>query len=335
MMQPVSQGSERIVSPGTPRKGLKPGVQFSDFPPRRGASDVMQFFHEQEKSLKGFQSQPKKARRKQFSTVPRLDQAVGTDQLDSLIRLMEELTSLKDENSKLRKRCDYLESTRRLLQAKRDFSSSSSSGFVTSHLKNKRHPHHHHHHRHGIQGFRRSRLSSFEDAEQLERGGLSFSGRRRKSKSSSRYRRSLSRESSQAQSEIVSHVTGVEIRRRLKTKSGRNSFSSRSSNSKQKRKRSKWAWVKDILTRRRLYQDLAVTMHAHGVQSRTSSLDYSLGVDSQGHPVSSRTTSKISSEKPRHPGASFRDVHEIKASQSVASSVTTGSCASQILVLYS
>ena len=42
--------------------------------------------------------------------------SVGIDHLDNLVRLMEQLSSLKEENTSLRKKCAYLEDTKTLLK---------------------------------------------------------------------------------------------------------------------------------------------------------------------------------------------------------------------------
>ena len=42
--------------------------------------------------------------------------SVGIDHLDNLVRLMEQLSSLKEENTNLRKKCAYLEDTKTLLK---------------------------------------------------------------------------------------------------------------------------------------------------------------------------------------------------------------------------
>ena len=42
--------------------------------------------------------------------------SIGIDHLDNLVRLMEQLSSLKEENVSLRKKCSYLQDTKTLLQ---------------------------------------------------------------------------------------------------------------------------------------------------------------------------------------------------------------------------
>ncbi|KAK6187968.1 hypothetical protein SNE40_005883 [Patella caerulea] len=100
----------------------KPGsrltVQFAEQPAKRSSANIMEFFEEQEKSFKEqIQLLPKP--KKQRSPSPSaLRQSVGLDHLDNLVRLMEQLSTLRDENSRLKNRCEYLESTKDLLQLK-------------------------------------------------------------------------------------------------------------------------------------------------------------------------------------------------------------------------
>lgn len=86
----------------------------------RESLNIMEFFEEQEKS---FQEQvrtlPKiKPKSSTLTTISPLRQSVGLDHLDNLVKLMEQLTNLRDENSQLKKRCEYLESTKFLLEVK-------------------------------------------------------------------------------------------------------------------------------------------------------------------------------------------------------------------------
>ncbi|CAG5135489.1 unnamed protein product, partial [Candidula unifasciata] len=100
-----------------------PGESKTQLSPNSQKRDVMQFIQEQEQSLQErFLSMPQHVHKKQ----------PGLEHLDNLVRLMEQLTALKDENNKLRKRCDYLESTRTLLETKRDIipDRSTSLGFL-------------------------------------------------------------------------------------------------------------------------------------------------------------------------------------------------------------
>ncbi|CAL1540553.1 unnamed protein product [Lymnaea stagnalis] len=271
------------------RRGGRPGVQPSDVSPKRDVGDVMQFFREQEKSLQAsFLSLPKTGHKKPRSSSPKLTHAAGLEHLDNLIRLMEQLTSLKDENLRLRKRCDYLESTKVLLQAKRDLSfesSSSSSGFMTLATKHKHHHHQHHEKppRTSSQdpggevepGTRvtRPRIASAEELEYLKLID-SASDQRPKRTKSGMHKRSFSTGSLEVPSEMSPEVSGMESRKRMKSKTGRSIFS-KSSASKQKTKASKWARVKKVLTGQKLYEDLGTTIRSIRDLGRSSHVRYS------------------------------------------------------------
>lgn len=82
--------------------------------PSPDVSQVLEFFEEQSKE-QGIQHIPVKPRTPSPSPVR---QSVGLDHLDNLVRLMEQLSSLKDENSKLKRKCAYLESTKSILDVK-------------------------------------------------------------------------------------------------------------------------------------------------------------------------------------------------------------------------
>ena len=82
---------------------------------------VLQFFEEQGKSfIEQQQSKaltPAKMSKRSTSPSP-VRQSIGLDHLDNLVKLMEQLSTLRDENLKLKKKCEYLESTKSLLQVK-------------------------------------------------------------------------------------------------------------------------------------------------------------------------------------------------------------------------
>lgn len=44
--------------------------------------------------------------------------SVGIDHLDNLVRLMEQLSSLKEENTTLRRKCAFLEDTKCILKVR-------------------------------------------------------------------------------------------------------------------------------------------------------------------------------------------------------------------------
>ncbi|XP_059145953.1 uncharacterized protein LOC131933181, partial [Physella acuta] len=301
------------------RRAGRAGYPPSDVSPKRDVSHVMQFFQEQEESLQAsFLSLPKRSQKKQRSPSPH--HMAGLEHLDHLIRLMEQLTSLKDENLRLRKRCEYLESTKVLLQAKRDLSfesSSSSSGLITAQTKHK----HKHSHRHeqtthtgqldaaqlmGVSQLleaggrtNRPRLASAEELEYLEL--IDTTSDHRPKHRSSLHKRSFSTGSLHVESDHLTQVSSSDSRKRLKSKTARSIFS-KTSASKQKSKSSKWARVKKVLTGQKLYEDLGTTIKSIREMGRPSHGRYS----TTDVPTSPRDTSpRITNGDRRHSGASF------------------------------
>ena len=220
--------------------------------------------------------------------------APGLEHLDNLVRLMEQLGSLKDENSRLRQRCHYLESTKVLLQARKDLAAFE-AGITPARFKTmpakqqkQRHFHHRHHHYHhqkkseaeyqtsretslldvsgGFEGGaasprRRSRISSAEELDYLEFVDSS-SDQRPKRPKSGLPKRSFSTGSLEVPSELLlGDVSEGETRKRLKSKTGRSIFSSKSgAKSKSAKSGSKWARVKKVLTGQKIYEDLGTTI---------------------------------------------------------------------------
>ena len=81
-------------------------------------ANVLEFFEEQDKQFKEQHSGTVLSRQKRSPSPSPVRQSVGLDHLDNLVKLMEQLSSLKDENGKLKKKCAYLESTKSLLEVK-------------------------------------------------------------------------------------------------------------------------------------------------------------------------------------------------------------------------
>ncbi|GAB1610682.1 uncharacterized protein LOC115223384 [Argonauta hians] len=93
--------------------------------PKRNSAHIMEFFQEQEKSFQEhFRTLPVpvKDKNRRSPSPSMMRQSVGLDHLDNLVRLMEQLTTLRDENNRLKKKCAYLESTKFLLQARSEMS---------------------------------------------------------------------------------------------------------------------------------------------------------------------------------------------------------------------
>ncbi|XP_070185461.1 pneumococcal serine-rich repeat protein-like isoform X2 [Littorina saxatilis] len=273
---------------------------------REEASNVIEFFEEQDHSFdetsqptllvvpSPHQSGSFHHRSPRSPSPSSLHASVGLNHLDNLIRLMEQLSNLKDENVKLKKKCDYLETTKNLLKARSELmstsDSSAASGFqslpASKHHKGHHH-HHHHHHRHG-DGDRtreprggRPRLSSAEDVQYIEISE-SASDQRPKRPKGAMHKRSFSTGSLEV--EILDETSTADGRAMglTKSKSGKSVFSK---SPKQKSKSSKWARVKKVLTGQFWYEDLGTTLKSLKEFGR-STQRYST-VSSEGHEFSS------------------------------------------------
>ena len=118
--QDMKSDKTRIITkpPPSPIAGRKPkGEQSPKTSITEKTEDLMEYFQDQEKT----QALPKRSSTRSKPRTPSpspVRQSIGLDHLDNLVRLMEQLRNLRDENSKLKNRCEYLESTKTLLQAK-------------------------------------------------------------------------------------------------------------------------------------------------------------------------------------------------------------------------
>ena len=218
---------------------------------------------------------------------------MGLSHLDNLIRLMEQLSNLKDENARLRKRCDYLETTKNLLKARSELmstsESSSASGYQTlpstrpkGHRHHHHHPHHHHHYRDGS-GSRdsegsRPRLFSAEDVQVLEISESASDSRPKRPKGAM-HKRSFSTGSLEV--EILDETSTASGSRIGKSKSGKSVFPTKSP--KQKSKGSKWARVKKVLTGQFLYEDLGTTLKSLKELGRSGQRYSSVSTDVQDY----------------------------------------------------
>ncbi|KAL8608764.1 hypothetical protein ACOMHN_063989 [Nucella lapillus] len=241
---------------------------------RQDTTEVLEFFQEQDGSLEPAPRPhllavpgPRQAslHRGQRSPSPGgLHPSIGLSHLDNLIRLMEQLSTLKDENTRLRKKCDYLETTKSLLKARSDLmsasdsSSASASGFTSLPPARHKGHHHRHHHRNGS-GTReaeggRPRLFSAEDVQCLEISESASDSRPKRPKAPL-HKRSFSTGSLEV--EILDETSTAEGRI-TKSKSGKSVGGAKSP--KQKSKGSKWARVKKVLTGQFWYEDLGTTL---------------------------------------------------------------------------
>ncbi|XP_076459365.1 uncharacterized protein LOC143292725 isoform X2 [Babylonia areolata] len=276
--------------------------------PRSTASqetaEVIEFFEEQDHSLEevrrpslltvpGPQHHGGSLPRSQRSPSPgSLHSSVGLSHLDNLIRLMEQLSNLRDENAKLRKKCDYLETTKNLLKARSELMSTSDSSSASGYqsLPPSRHKghQHRHHHRNGS-GTRdaeggRPRLFSAEDVQCLEISESASDSRPKRPKAPM-HKRSFSTGSLEV--EILDETSTSEGGRIPKSKSGKSVVGAKSP--KQKSKGSKWARVKKVLTGQFWYEDLGTTLKSLKELGRSAQRYSSVGTE--GHEFGSSTSS--------------------------------------------
>lgn len=272
--------------------------------------DVMQFIQEQEQSLhEHFLSLPQTAHKKQRPLTPTLQQSAGLEHLDNLVRLMEQLTALKDENTKLRKRCEYLESTRTLLQTKSEMLSSdrnSSLGFMTPPPNNK-----YNYKRDvladsNIQALKKPRKSKSEEFELLDVTDSS-SDEVTKKGAVSVFSRSFSTGSLAVQPDRGMEVAEV-------TSKKRNKGYARRMKSKQKSKSSKWTRVKRALTGQKSHDGGRVSARTLRDQRRSS--HHPSSGDTRG-PDDSRSTWHTASESDRDIQTSKRIQTNLAAAKQV------------------
>lgn len=252
----------------TEKPGSRLTVQFAELPPKRTSENVMEFLEEQEKSLtEQFKALPTKARKTRSPSPSTLRQSVGLDHLDNLVRLMEQLAQLRDENTHLKKKCAYLESTKHLLQAKTSLGdealpigySSLPSKAKPKLRKSNTDPES----KDSGGGHRsRPRLPSAEDAASMDYGESSSDQSPKRPKPGTLKKRSFSTGSLDVSSEIMDETRDEHGHRKgglTKSKSGkegtRGFFGHKSQKSKSS-KSSKWARVKKVLTGQKLYEDL-------------------------------------------------------------------------------
>ncbi|XP_041363188.1 uncharacterized protein LOC121378891 isoform X5 [Gigantopelta aegis] len=246
------------------KPGSRPSVQFAELPQKTSPVHVMEFFEEQEKSLQEqFKSLPPHRPRKHRPPVPTLlRQSVGLDHLDNLVRLMEQLALLRDENSHLKKRCAYLESTKDLLQVKSSmmeetvpvgYMSLPTVKTIKPRLKKSNTDPESKEEREKWMG--RDRLPSAEDVDLLDFIESTSDQSPKRPRPGPLHKRSFSTGSLEVPSEIFDD--SEHVRRKggiVKSKSAKEgkTFKTKSKSSKS----SKWARVKKVLTGQILYEDL-------------------------------------------------------------------------------
>ncbi|XP_033755867.1 LOW QUALITY PROTEIN: uncharacterized protein LOC117338615 [Pecten maximus] len=222
--------------------------------PSPDVSQVLEFFEEQDKSKgQGVKKIPVKTRTPSPSPVR---QSVGLDHLDNLVRLMEQLSNLKDENSKLKRKCAYLESTKSILEVKTALEQEIMSQTEYSYARSEQTSY-------GKHKVSRPRLPSAEDMcfFDLEQSASdSYSSKRSKHVT---HKRSRSTGSLDIPSEILEQSGEEENLDKVHSKSYEKtdkSKSLKSSSSKRKSKVSNWVKFKRVITKPRFPEDIGFSL---------------------------------------------------------------------------
>ena len=228
---------------------------------------VLEFFEEQGKT---FQEQAKtlipKVKKDRSTSPSQIRQSVGLDHLDNLVKLMEQLSQLKDENSKLKKKCDYLESTKTLLQAKSAVETEITIpyGYLSLPVKpQKERPR-----------SRRQRLPSAEDIDidMLESYESSSDTSPKRPKHSQLHKRSFSTGSLEIPSDIMEQSGEDEVQDGIYHNTGKiERKMSKSPATKRKSKISNWTWIKKVLSRQKVPEDIGFSIKSLGRNVRLSS----------------------------------------------------------------
>ncbi|OWF44945.1 uncharacterized protein LOC110457666 isoform X2 [Mizuhopecten yessoensis] len=223
--------------------------------PSPDVSQVLEFFEEQDKSSKGegVKKVPVKPRTPSPSPVR---QSVGLDHLDNLVRLMEQLSNLKGENSKLKRKCAYLESTKSILEVKTALEQEIMTQSEYSYTRSKQASYSKH-------KVSRPRLPSAEDMcffELEQTASDSYSPKRSKHVT---HKRSRSTGSLDIPSEILEQSGEEDNSDKLHSKSYEKTEKSKglkSSSSKRKSKVSNWVKFKRVISKPRFPEDIGFSL---------------------------------------------------------------------------
>lgn len=219
--------------------------------------DVLEFFEEQGKT---FQEQAKtlvpKAKKDRSASPSQTRQSVGLEHLDNLVKLMEQLSQLKDENAKLKKKCDYLESTKTLLQAKSAVETEITipSSYYTLPVKSPSKQPEKERPKTG-----RQRLPSAEDIDMdmLETCESSSDVSPKRPKHSQLHKRSFSTGSLEIPSDIMEQSGEDEVQDGMYHNGVKmEGKMSKSPTTKRKSKISNWTWIKKVLSRQKFPDDI-------------------------------------------------------------------------------
>ncbi|KAL4239226.1 hypothetical protein ACF0H5_000043 [Mactra antiquata] len=252
-----------LLTPSSPKLGSR-FTQEESHSIIEKTEDLMEFFEDKKKTqyLVPKRGSSKKKRRTPSPSPVR--QSVGLDHLDNLVKLMEQLGSLRDENSRLKNRCDYLESTKTLLIAKSNLDDDDSNVFDSNSLprtkKQKSKSMKVTSSNGSAMRLMRPRLPSAEDAKCLE---IDFQGDSSSDQGpcnkSKLFKRSFSTGSLEVPSDIMEQSEDDMKTQRLRDPFNNKHASglSKSPESKRKSKFSKWARVKKVLNKQQLSENIS------------------------------------------------------------------------------
>ncbi|KAK3601782.1 hypothetical protein CHS0354_041697 [Potamilus streckersoni] len=262
-------GHQESSSKPSPRPGSRPiSSESGKSTQEENTLEIMEFFEKGEKTfhqhLHAMQRRHSNKKIRSPSQSP-VRQSIGLDHLDNLVRLMEQLSSLRDENMKLKKKCAYLESTKTLLQVKSSFGEEGLHDIFPpetsepTKLHFKSHSEKVSHSKTFEEVKIRPRLPSAEDAEYIEFLD-SNSDQSPKRPKNSLHKRSFSTGSLEIPSDILEQSEGDDEKMsKSYEKSVKRSRAkiSKSPESKGKSKFSKWAKVKKVLTGQQLSENIS------------------------------------------------------------------------------
>ncbi|XP_052240409.1 uncharacterized protein LOC127851019 isoform X3 [Dreissena polymorpha] len=227
--------------------------------------DLMEFFEDKKKTKQ--LSKRTSSKKHRTPSPAAIRQSIGLDHLDNLVRLMEQLSNLRDENSKLKNRCDYLESTKTLLVAKSHLEEEDSVGLDSITFDSDSLPRTKKSKSKSLKSGpemveprkMRPRLPSAEDAKCLEFDYGDSSSDQAQQRNRKLFKRSFSTGSLEVPSDIVEQSEDDIGTQRLSDpfEEKNSSKLSKSPETKRKSKFSKWAKVKKVLNKQQLSENIS------------------------------------------------------------------------------
>ncbi|XP_056018876.1 uncharacterized protein LOC125670788 isoform X4 [Ostrea edulis] len=233
-------------------------------------AQVLEFFEEHGKNIQEQQQQQSQAlvphfqKHKRSPSPSPVRQSIGLDHLDNLVKLMEQLSTLRDENLKLKKKCEYLESTKHLLQIKSAVESE--IGYLTQGANSLPKPKSKS--KSLGRGKTRQRIPSAEDAQSLESMEVQSESSIKRPKAVPLSKRSFSTGSIDIPSDIMEQSGEDEISEKilsLSTNKGRRSSRSstkaaKSPTTKRKTKTSNWSKIIKVITRQKAPEQYGISV---------------------------------------------------------------------------